>query len=190
MKHKPRLRLVLASHDIVVPALAVSLALFIWITNERLGRIAVRQRYDSSTPTTVSELSEHQRLWVQHKIRDYKYTIQLFSTLMVVGAVIEVHKGKPSQIIVVDDAIDPKMFSDFSTVDKLFQRVRDSIDAKTHGKTSVVSAHYDETFGFPTYIRVVEEAKASDALYSVSIKHLKILKMTLSEKSNTKLAPL
>jgi hypothetical protein len=128
--------------------------------------------YGCGDPTgnqvALSELEQSRERWAQQAISTYTYRVQRICFCAFVDPVdVTVRDGHITSIVVTSsqEELDPSMFSQYYTVDGLFEVVRDALDRDAH---SVVVA-YDTEFGYPVDVAIdYIEMAADDELQLLS----------------------
>ena len=117
-----------------------------------------------------TEISQNKDKWHDSNISHYRY--ELFISCFCVFTedmplLIDVQDGKVVSMEFqsgkeIDPALKADLFDKYATIDRIFAE----LDADLNGAADVVTAKYDETYGFPTEVTIdfVQEA-TDDELY-------------------------
>ena len=117
-----------------------------------------------------SELDQNREKWQDASISHYRYNLFISCFCIFVEdmpLIIEVQDGQVVSMEFqsgkeIDPALKADLFDKYATIDRIFAE----LDADLNGAADVVTAKYDETYGFPTEVTIdfVQEA-TDDELY-------------------------
>ena len=109
-----------------------------------------------------SPLQTNEALWRSRALSSYRYmlTTAAFNTQAGHPVIVEVHKGATASITPVEGGFTPDStyFAQYSTVEKLFDVIRNAEDAKANQ----VTTSYDSHDGFPANAFVDPIRQAAD----------------------------
>ena len=107
----------------------------------------------TGNPVPLTELEQNQERWAQQNLSTYTFRFQRLCFCGLVDPVdVTVRNGVITAVVVANsqEELDPSMFSQFYTVEDLFEVVQDALDRDAH---SVVVAYHPQ-LGYPADVAI------------------------------------